>query len=148
MSHWVKLWTVHVKDATFLRPMPPCEASQPNPSRSRTVEVQFTETGSPYFTTTLEGLNSIGQDTSSPAKWKQNHIFMINTRSTLSHFLSKVFSNHPLLKAMWRIWHKLLTRQLRKIKSASDVISLIKQTCSFAALYHYFSHKENYQPVN
>lgn len=66
MPHTVKLSTFQGKWLTSVIPVPPTEASQPIPSWL-TVAVQLTETGSPYRTTTLEGLNSMGHEAPTPA---------------------------------------------------------------------------------
>lgn len=83
MVHCVSLATVQVKWLTFSKPVPPIVASQPIPLNWLTDVLQLIETGSPYFTTTLGGLSSMGQEACTPKECiYMRHISIIVTRKT------------------------------------------------------------------
>ncbi|TNN70035.1 hypothetical protein EYF80_019711 [Liparis tanakae] len=77
MVQSVRLATVQVRWSMCLRAMPPSEASQPISSNGTSV-LQFTVTESPYRTTTLGGLNSMGQ-ACTPAAWSIGLLGTVNT---------------------------------------------------------------------
>lgn len=69
MLHSVRFSTFQVEWLTSSIALPPCEASQPIPTIPSNVMLQLTETVSPYFTTTLGGLNLRGQEACTPKEW-------------------------------------------------------------------------------
>lgn len=87
MVHCVSLSTAQVKWLDVFKFVPPIVASQPIPSNWLADVLQLIDTGSPYFTTTLGGLNSMGQEACTPKECI--HMFCISYSVSKDYMFDK-----------------------------------------------------------